>query len=162
MALKISDKDLADLDNLDNDTNEKREFVEIPCGDYEVRVDAMYCKTCQPDEKHPEEYYRAIIAFEILNGEYAGEYVYYWQNLTAIWMIKAVGTFMRSMKTNVDLSSARYVTDGEFDSEKYNALLEEVYDDVSASGYEYQLNIAPQEKNPNFKKYTIVQVFESE
>ena len=160
MALKCTAADLANLDNLVNNTTEKREFVKVPCGDYEVRLHSVKCKTYEPDDYHTEEFERAIITFQILNGEYEGEYITYMQNLDKVWQIKIVNLFLKSMKTYTDLSSSRYVVDGDFKGELYHAVLEEVYDDVTARGLEYQLNVSPQDKNPKYNKYTIVNVFD--
>lgn len=162
MALKFSAADMESLDNLDNNTTEKREFVKVPTGNYEVRLHSVKCKTCDPDDYHPEEFYRAVVTFKILNDEYdgmyKGEYVSNVQTLDKVWQIKLINNFLRSMKTEVDLSSARFVVDGEFNPHLYNEVLEEVYDDITAKGFEYQLNVSPQKKNPKYNEYTIVNV----
>ena len=160
MAYKFSAEDMKKMDNLDENANEHREFVEIPDDDYEVALESVKCKILQPDEKHPEEYHRVVLEFKIIAGDYEGESIYYWQNLVKPWMFQATGRFLKSLKTDVDLSAARYIVEGNLDPKNYQTMLDEVYKDVTAKGYEYQLNVAPQEKNPKFKKWTIVDVFE--
>lgn len=161
MAYIFSEEDRKMMDNLNENTTEPREFVEIPDDDYEVALESVKCKTLQPNDTHPEEYHRVVLEFKIIAGDYRGESIYYWQNLERPWMFQAAGRFLKSLKTDVDLSSARYLVDGRLEPKNYQAMLDDVYRDVIEKGYEYQLNVAPQEKNPKFKKWTIVDVFET-
>ena len=158
-TLKISEADLRDLSNLDSETTVK-EFVEIPRGDYEVKVVDMKCKEVEPDENHPYTRNRLVINFEILTGDYAGNSVYYTQNFDAVWMLKAAGRFIKTLKTNVDMDASKYVTDGEFDRVKYHEMLQEIYDDITSRGLEYQLSITANPKNEKYNVYSIVQVFD--
>ena len=156
--LNITAADIENLNKLDNNVSEKKEWVDIPFGDYEVTLKSAKCKVCDPDARHDEEYYRVVLGFHILNGEYADENIYYVQNLDQVWMLKNANKFIASLKPNVDMIPNRYVTDGEFDVMKYNDMLEEIYDDVTARGLEYHLVLAPNSKG--FKTYTIAEVFD--
>lgn len=164
-VFKISDSDKNKLKNL---TNEKKEFVKIPAGDYEVRLTSMKCKEYQPDDKHPEEYNKLILAFEILvsnpadgsDTDYVGETLYYSQELTAVWKLRKANQFIQSLKSQVALDPDRFVVDGEFDLELYNELLEEIYDDITARGVEYHIARTPQKNNPQYTEDAIAEVFD--
>ena len=68
VTVKFNDRDLENLDNLENDTTE---YVEVPYGMYEVAVAGITYKERKAGNP------MATIRFKVLNGEYKGNSIFY-------------------------------------------------------------------------------------
>ena len=151
VTVKFNDRDLENLDNLENDTTE---YVEVPYGMYEVAVAGITYKESKAGNP------MATIRFKVLNGEYEGNSIFYNQIVDEVWKFKVVSRLLNSFKTEVDLSSKNYVVDGVVDFDKYKEMLEAVYDDINSKGYEYALDYSENAKG--WAIYSIIEVFEKE
>lgn len=151
VTVKFNDRDLENLDNLENDTTE---YVEVPYGMYEVAVAGITYKESKAGNP------MATIRFKVLNGEYKGNSIFYNQIVDEVWKFKVVSRLLNSFKTEVDLSSKNYVVDGVVDFDKYKEMLEAVYDDINSKGYEYALDYSENAKG--WATYDIIEVFEKE
>lgn len=149
IVVKFSDKDLENLDNLENTPTE---YVDVPYGMYEVAVAGIKCK------ENKKGIPMVTVRFKVVgDSEYAGNGIFYNQNVDAVWKFKAVAKLLNSLKTDVNIASSAYVINGEVDFEAYNDMLEAVYEDITEKGYEYALDYKENEKG--FATYTITDVF---
>lgn len=149
ISIKFSEKDLENLDNLESND---MEYVDVPYGMYEVAV----AKIEEKDNKKGVP--MVSIRFKVLNGEYKGQNIWMNQNVDTVWKFKVVAKLLASLKTDINLGSSNFVVDGEVDFDAYNMMLDAVYEDITAKGYEYALDYTENDKG--YKTYTITDVFE--
>ena len=149
MTVRFNEKDLENLDNLASE--EKREFVKVPYGRYEVAVAGIWCKENQYGIP------RVTVRFKVVNGEFEGNSIFYNQNVDDVWKFKLVAKLLNSLKTDVNFSSSTYVFDGVVDFDAYNKMLNDVFDDIDSNGYEYALDYI--ENSKGYPTYTITDVF---
>lgn len=151
--VKISEKDMEALNDLSGQSD--GEFEPVPYGIYEVgldRIELGVSKAGNPTVKG---------RFRIVNGSYKGQIIFYNQSVYSakpMFQIKLVNTLLKSMKTDVDLSSQNYVTDGVIDYSKYAQLIEAVAADIKEKGYEFGLEYT--ENSKGYAQFTISQVFD--
>lgn len=123
------------------------EFVEVPKGDYEVKVTKIELGQTGEQSKNPGMP-MAKVWFDILAGEFKGQKIFMNQMLTSGFGIHKMNEFLISLETGIPVVFENF--------EQYNALFEEIFREVDGRA-EYQL--AYGENNKGFSTYTIVQKF---
>lgn len=121
------------------------EFVEVPKGDYEVKVTKIELGATGEQSKTPGAP-MAKVWFDILAGDFSGQKIFMNQMLTSGFRIHKMNEFLNSLETGIPVVFENF--------EQYNALFEEIFREVDGRA-EYQL--AYGENNRGFSTYTIVQ-----
>ena len=142
---------MIDLEGLKRDikdaANSTGDFVDVPHGDYEVKVASMELGETSEKAKNPGMP-MAKVRFQILAGEYAGQSIFMNQMLHKGFGINKFNQFMESLETGIPIEFENF--------EQYNALIEQVFDAVDGV-YEYQLSYG--ENNKGYNVYEIIQKF---
>ena len=123
------------------------EFVEVPKGDYEVKVTKIELGATGEQSKTPGMP-MAKVWFDILAGEFKGQKIFMNQMLTSGFGIHKMNEFLNSLETGITVVFENF--------EQYNELFNQIFDEVDGKA-EYQL--AYGENNKGFSTYTIVQRF---
>lgn len=142
---------MMDLEGLKHDIEDAAkstgEFVDVPHGDYEVRVASMELGETSEKAKNPGMP-MAKVRFQIVAGEYAGQSIFMNQMLHKGFGIHKFNQFMESLETGIPIEFENF--------EQYNALIDQVFDAVDGV-CEYQLSYG--ENNKGFSTYDVVQKF---
>ena len=142
---------MMDLEGLKHDIEDAAkstgEFVDVPYGDYEVKVANMELGETSEKAKNPGMP-MAKVRFQIVAGEYAGQSIFMNQMLHKGFGIHKFNQFMESLETGIPIEFENF--------EQYNALIEQVFDAVDGV-CEYQLSYG--ENNKGYSTYTIIQKF---
>lgn len=133
--------------DIEDAANSTGEFVEVPKGDYEVKVVKIELGETGEKSKTPGMP-MAKVWFEILAGEYKGQKIFMNQMLTSGFGIHKMNEFLTSLETGVSVVFENF--------EQYSELFNQIFDEVDGKA-EYQL--AYGENNKGFSTYTIVQRF---
>lgn len=128
----------ADIESAESNTGE---FVEVPHGDYEVKV--VKIELGQSKKELP----MAKVWFEIIAGEYKGQKIFMNQLLTKGFMIHKMNEFLNSLETGITVQFENYT--------QYAELFAQIFDAVDGKA-EYQLSYG---ENKGFNTYTIVKRF---
>ena len=143
--------EMMDIEGLKKDTEQAAsntgEFVEVPKGDYEVKVTKIELGATGEQSKTPGMP-MAKVWFDILAGDYKGQKIFMNQMLTSGFGIHKMNEFLNSLETGITVVFENF--------EQYNELFNQVFDAVDGKA-EYQL--AYGENNKGFSTYTIVQRF---
>lgn len=143
--------EMMDIEGLKKDTEQAAsntgEFVEVPKGDYEVKVTKIELGATGEQSKTPGMP-MAKVWFDILAGEFKGQKIFMNQMLTSGFGIHKMNEFLNSLETGIPVVFENF--------EQYNELFNQVFDAVDGKA-EYQL--AYGENNKGFSTYTIVQRF---
>ena len=123
------------------------EFVEVPLGDYEVKVSKIELGETGEKSKTPGMP-MAKVWFEILAGEYKGQKIFMNQMLTSGFGIHKMNEFLDSLETGIRVQFENFT--------QYADLFKQIFDAVDGTA-EYQL--AYGENNKGYSTYTIVQKF---
>ena len=123
------------------------EFVEVPHGDYEVKVVKIELGETGEKSKNPGMP-MAKVWFEILAGEYKGQKIFMNQMLTSGFGIHKMNEFLDSLETGIRVQFENFT--------QYADLFKQIFDAVDGTS-EYQL--AYGENNKGYSTYTIVQKF---
>ena len=139
-----SNVDLAGLQNDIKDAQDnKREYEEIPHGEYEVKVDKMELKSSKKGDP------MVSIWFTILEGKYKKSKLFMNQVVTQGFQIHIVNELLRSMGTDLAIDFVDY--------KQYAELLLDVAEECDANNLEFALKY---EDNKGYDKFTITEVFE--
>ena len=143
---------MVDVEGLKHDVeaaaNSTGDFVEVPFGNYEVKVIKLELGATGEKSKMPGAP-MAKVWFDIIAGEYKGQKIFMNQMLTSGFGIHKMNQFMESLETGLPV---------QFDSfEQYDALMREVFKAVDDAGAEFQL--AYTQNNKGYSVYEIVQRF---
>ena len=139
---------LKDLQNdIANAASSNTEFVEVPKGDYEVKIIKLELGETGENAKNPGMP-KVSVWFEILAGEYKGQKIFMNQMLTSAFGFHKMNEFLTSLETGISVVFENF--------EQYNDLLNLVFNEVDGKA-EYQLSYG--ENNKGFSTYTIVQRF---
>ena len=141
-----------DLKGLQDDIKDaqenKREYDEIPHGEYEVKVDKMELKATKTD-KQP----MVSIQFRIISGKYKNCCLFFNKKIGGTkndgLMIHQSNEFLRSMETDLAIEFVDY--------KQYADLLLDVAEECDANNLEFALKY---EDNKGYDKFTITEVFE--
>lgn len=123
------------------------DFVEVPKGDYEVKVVKIELGETGEKSKTPGMP-MAKVWFEILAGDYKGQKIFMNQMLTSGFGIHKMNEFLISLETGISVVFENFV--------QYDDLFKQIFNAVDGQS-EYQL--AYGENNKGYSTYTIVQKF---
>lgn len=122
----------------------KREFSEIPCGNYEVKISKMELQKSKNGDP------MVCIWFKILDGEYKNQNIFMYQVITQGFQIHIVNELLRSLETDIEILWDTY--------KQYNDMLLDIYEWLEQNPLEYELEYGKTEKG--FSTFKINQVFE--
>lgn len=123
------------------------DFVEVPKGDYEVKVVKIELGETGERSKTPGMP-MAKVWFEVLAGEYKGQKIFMNQMLTSGFGIHRMNEFLNSLETGIPVQFENFA--------QYSELLNMIFDAVDGKA-EFQLAFG--ENNKGFSTYNIVQRF---
>lgn len=142
---------LFDMEGLKHDietsASSDGEFVEVPKGDYEVKVVKLELGQTGEKSKNPGMP-MVKVWFDILAGEYKGQKIFMNQMLTSGFGIHKMNQFLNSLETGIRIEFENFA--------QYDDLINRVFKEVDGVA-EYQLTYG--ENNKGFSTYTIVQRF---
>ena len=139
-----SNSDLAGLQKDIKDAQDnKREYEEIPHGEYEVKVDKMELKSSKKGDP------MVSIWFTILEGKYKKSKLFLNQVITQGFQIHIVNELLKSMGTDLNIEFVDY--------KQYAELLLDVAEECDTNNLEFALKY---EDNKGYDKFTITEVFE--
>lgn len=142
---------LFDMEGLKHDietsASSDGEFVEVPKGDYEVKVVKLELGQTGEKSKNPGMP-MAKVWFEVLAGDYKGQKIFMNQMLTSGFGIHKMNQFLDSLETGIQIEFENFA--------QYDDLLNRVFKEVDGVA-EFQLTYG--ENNKGFSTYTIVQRF---
>ena len=153
MSENIFDKfnSMFDVDGLKSDIEQAAsstgEFVEVPHGDYEVKVVKIELGETGEKSKNPGMP-MAKVWFNIIAGEYKNQRIFYNQTLTSGFAIHKFSEFLRSLETDVDVTFENF--------QQFSDVMNQVFNAIDGVA-EYQLSYG--ENNKGFATYNIVQRF---
>lgn len=141
---------LKDLQNeIESAGSKTKEFVEVPKGDYEVKIVKLEIGETGENSKNPGMP-KASVWFEILAGEFKGQKIFMTQMLTSAFGFHKMNEFLTSLETGIPVSFENF--------EQYNDLFIQIFGEVDGKA-EYQLSYTANPKNEKFSEYTIIQRF---
>lgn len=139
-----SNSDLAGLKNDIKDAQEnKREYDEVPHGEYEVKLDKLELKATKKGDPMVSAW------FTILEGKYKKSKLFMNQVVTQGFQIHIVNEFLRSMTTGINIDFEDY--------KQYANLLLDVAEFCDENNLEFAIKY---EDNKGYDKFTITEVFE--
>ena len=142
---------LFDMEGLKHDietsASSDGEFVEVPKGDYEVKVVKLELGQTGEKSKNPGMP-MARVWFEVLAGDFKGQKIFMNQMLTSGFGIHKMNQFLDSLETGIQIEFENFA--------QYDDLLNRVFKEVDGVA-EFQLTYG--ENNKGFSTYTIVQRF---
>lgn len=140
-----------DVAGLKEDVNAAKsntgEFVDVPKGDYEVKVTKLELGETGPNSKTPGMP-MAKVWFEVITGQYKGQKIFMNQMLTSGFGIHKMNEFLTSLETGIPVEFENFM--------QYANLFDQIFNEVDGKA-EYQL--AYGENNKGYSTYTIVQRF---
>ena len=140
-----------DVEGLKEDINKAEEssgeFVEVPKGDYEVKIVKLELGETSEKSKNPGAP-MAKVWFEIVAGDYKGQKIFQNQMLTTGFGIHKMNEFLSSLETGIIVQFENFA--------QYADLFKQIFDAVDGKA-EFQL--AYGENNKGYATYTIVQKF---
>lgn len=125
------------------------DFVDVPHGDYEVKVVKIELGATGEKSKNPGAP-MAKVWFEVLTGDFKGQKIFMNQMLTSGFGIHKFNEFMTSLESGIPVVFENF--------EQYADLMKQVFNAIDGKG-EYQLAYTANPKNANFSEYNIVQRF---
>ena len=125
------------------------DFVEVPKGDYEVKVTKIELGETGEKSKTPGMP-MAKVWFDILAGEYKGQKIFMNQMLTTGFGIHKMNELLDSLETGIPVVFENFT--------QYADLFKQIFDAVDGRA-EYQL--AYGENNKGYSTYNIVQRFKN-
>ena len=155
MGENIFDKfnQMFDVDGLKSDIEQAAsstsEFVEVPHGDYEVKVVKIELGETGEKSKNPGMP-MAKVWYEIIAGDYKGQKIFQNQMLTTGFGIHKMNEFLNSLETGIPVVFENFT--------QYNDLFKQIFDAVDGKA-EYAL--AYGENNKGYATYVITQRFEN-
>lgn len=123
------------------------EFVEVPKGDYEVKIVKLELGETSEKSKNPGAP-MAKVWFEIVAGDFKGQKIFQNQTLTTGFGIHKMNEFLTSLETGIPVQFENFT--------QYADLFKQIFNAVDGKA-EYQL--AYGENNKGYSTYTIVQKF---
>lgn len=140
--------DLAGLQkDIDSAASNTGDFVDVPFGDYEVKVVKIELGQTGEKSKNPGMP-MAKVWFEVLAGEYKNQKIFMNQMLTSGFGIHKMNQLLESLETGVPVVFDNF--------DQYNDLFGMIFNEVDGKA-EYQLHYG--QNNKGFSTYEIVQKF---
>lgn len=137
-----------DVEGLIEDAKEAEEngvsFKEVTPGKYEVKITKMELKKSKKNTP------MVSIWFEILDGEFKGNLIFYNQVISTGFGLHNCNEFLKSLDTGVDVTFESF--------SKYADLLNDIFE-AADGNIEYVLNYGVNSKG--FNTYAIEEVFEA-
>ena len=133
--------------DIDAAKNSSGDFVEVPHGEYEVKVVKIELGETGEKSKTPGMP-MAKVWFDILAGEYKGQKIFMNQMLTSGFGIHKMNEFLDGLQTGIAVQFENF--------NQYGELFKQIFKAVDGVG-EYQLSYG--ENNKGYSTYTIVQRF---
>ena len=127
--------------------NNTGDFVEVPKGEYEVKIVKIELGETGEKSKTPGMP-MAKVWFEILAGEYKGQKIFMNQMLTSGFGVHKMNEFLTSLETGVTVVFENF--------QQYADLFKQIFAEVDGIA-EFQLSYS--ENNKGYSTYTIVQRF---
>lgn len=155
MSENIFDKfnSMVDVEGLKRDAeaaaNSTGDFVEVPHGDYEVKVVKIELGETGEKSKTPGMP-MAKVWFEVVAGEFKGQKIFMNQMLTSGFGIHKMNEFLDSLESGISVEFENF--------NQYADLFKQIFNVVDGDA-EYQLAYTENPKNPKFSNYNIVQKF---
>ena len=155
MSENIFDKfnSMVDVEGLKRDAeaaaNSSGDFVEVPHGDYEVKVVKIELGETGEKSKTPGMP-MAKVWFEVVAGEFKGQKIFMNQMLTSGFGIHKMNEFLDSLESGIAVEFENF--------SQYADLFKQIFNVVDGDA-EYQLAYTENPKNPKFSNYNIVQKF---
>nr|DAS60813.1 MAG TPA: Protein of unknown function (DUF669) [Caudoviricetes sp.] len=140
-----------DVEGLKKDTKEveanggKGDYVEVPIGTYEVKIEKMELKESSKGDPMFSAWFR------IIQGEYKSQLLFMNAVIVQGFQIGNVNRFLRSLEAVEDVEFKDYA--------QYNDLIMDIMEEIGTSGLEYLIDYKKNAKG--FPIYTIKEVFES-
>ena len=122
--------------------NNTKEFVEVPHGVYEVKIDSMQLKESKSGSP------MVSIWFKIVEGEFKNQMIFMNQIVMQGFQVHIVNEFLRSLDTGLEIEFDNYI--------QYNELLLDILEEVDGK-LEFALEYG--EKN-GFNTFKIKEVFD--
>ena len=142
---------MMDIDGLKQDvesaSSNTGDFVEVPKGDYEVKITKLELGETGEKSKTPGMP-MAKVWFDILAGDFKGQKIFMNQMLTTGFGIHKFNEFLNSLETGISVQFENFV--------QYDELIKQIFNAVDGKA-EYQLSYS--ENNKGYSVYTIVQKF---
>lgn len=135
-----------DIANASTNTGD---FVEVPHGEYEVKVIKIELGETGPNSKTPGMP-MAKVWFDILAGEYKNQKIFMNQMLTTGFGIHKMNEFLESLETGIPVMFENFG--------QYADLFNQIFNEVDGVA-EYQLSYTANKKNDRFSEYNIIQRF---
>ena len=135
--------------DIESSASNTGDFVDVPHGDYEVKVVKIELGATGEKSKTPGAP-MARVWFEVLTGDYKGQKIFMNHLLTKGFSIHKFNEFMVSLESGVPVVFENF--------EQYADLMKQVFNAIDGKG-EYQLAYTANPKNANFSEYNIVQRF---
>ena len=136
---------LADLkSDIETAASKDVAFVEVPKGDYEVKITKIELGETGEKSKTPGVP-KASVWFEIVAGEYKGQKIFMTQVLTKPFSFHKLNEFLNSLETGIPVGFENFV--------QYGDLLEQIFNEVDGRA-EYHLAYG---ENKGFPTYDIIQ-----
>ena len=143
---------MIDVEGLKKDVeeaaNNSGDFVEVPHGDYEVKVVKIELGETGEKSKAPGMP-MAKVWYEIIAGDYKGQKIFQNQMLTSGFGIHKMNELLDSFESGISIQFENFV--------QYSDLFKQVFSAIDGKG-EYALSYG--ENNKGFSTYTITQRFE--
>ena len=140
-----------DVDGLKKDIEQAAtssgDFVEVPKGDYEVKVVKIELGETGEKSKNPGMP-MAKVWFEVIAGEYKGQKIFMNQMLTSGFGIHKMNEFLDSLETGIPVVFENFV--------QYDELFKAIFKEIDGKG-EYAL--AYGENNKGYSTYAITKRF---
>lgn len=147
--------EMMDVDGLKADVAKAAEstgdFVEVPHGDYEVKVTKIELGATGEKSKTPGAP-MVKVWFDVLTGDFKGQKIFMNQMLTSGFGIYKMNEFLNSLETGIEVQFENF--------EQYAGLLTQIFNAVDGTA-EFQLAYTANPKNNKFSEYTIVQRFKN-
>lgn len=134
-------KDVAEIEK-----NGERQYVDVPCGLYDVSIKKMELKLSKKGDP------MFSCQFKINAGEFKGQYIFMNQLVVLPMAIHIVDEFLRNLDTDVEVEFTGKYSD-------YEKLILDVFEQVSEK-LEYSLDYS--EDSKGYKHFEIKDVFELE
>lgn len=131
-----------DIADIEKNGGASGDFVEVPPGNYEVKVMDLTLK--QSKKGLP----MLSCRMDILAGEYSGQRIYVNQVVDAAFKLHIANQFLRSLNSGAEIAFTTY--------RDYNVLLKTIFREISGK-YEYAIEYGHNENN--FPTYGILDVF---
>ena len=137
---KVTSEDVKTLEQNDG----KREYEDIPFGQYEVSVKKLELGSSKKGDP------MLIVQFKILDGKFKNSIIFMNQLVTTDFQIHMADEFLRSLDSGIDVEWLGSYA-------KYADLIDDIFDAISEDKLEYALDYSSTDKG--YSKFEITDVF---